>query len=100
MQLLRQNTEDALQFAFLYPLLETAMASLVRRIFLGQFAPLRPCPQNPQDSVEHRSRVLPRTAPTIGASCGSQDWFDELPLGIAEFPSSSHALLFAFFPCL
>src|SRR5262252_4575443 len=91
--------QDALQFALPHPLLETAMAGLVRRIFLGQLAPLRPAAQDPQDSVEHRSRVLPGTTSTIRASLRSQDRFDELPLGIAEFPSSSHALLLpAFLP--
>ena len=75
------------------------MAGLVRRIFLGQLAPLRPAAQDPQDSVEHPSRVLPGTTSTIRTSLRSQDRFDELPLGIAEFPSSSHALLLpAFLP--
>jgi hypothetical protein len=73
------------------------MARLVRRIFLRQLAPLRPSAQDPQDSIEHGARVLPRTAPTIGAPLGAQGWFDELPLGIAEFPSSSHALLLPVF---
>jgi hypothetical protein len=73
------------------------MASLVRRIFLGQFAPLCPRPQDPQDPVEDGSGVLPRTTSTIGASLRSQDRFDQLPLGIAEFPSSSHALLLPVF---
>jgi hypothetical protein len=41
-QLLSQDAQDALQFALPHPLMKTAMASLVRRIFLGQFAPLRP----------------------------------------------------------
>lgn len=80
----------------MHPLLEAAMAGLVRRIFSGQFAPLRSGAQAPQNSVEYRSCVLPRSAPTIGASLGSQDWFDHLPLGIAEFPSSSHASLCLF----
>ena len=67
------------------------MAGLVRRVFSRQLTPLRPCAQDPQDSVENRLRVLPRTTSTIGASLRSQDRFNQLPLGIAEFPSSSHA---------
>ena len=62
-----------------------------------QLAPLRPGTQDPQDSVEHSSRVLPGAASAIGASLRSQDRFDQLPLGIAEFPSSSHALLLSAF---
>ncbi len=73
------------------------MAGLVRRIFLGEFAPLRPRAQDPQDSVEHGSRVLPRTTATVGAPSGPQNRFDQFPLGIAEFPSSSHALLLPVF---
>ena len=82
-----------------HPLLEAAMAGLVRRIFLGQFAPLCPSTQHPQDSVEHGSRVLPRTTATVRTALGPQERFDQFPLGIAEFPSSSHALLLpAFLP--
>jgi hypothetical protein len=81
------------QFAVSHPLLEAAMASLVRGIFLWQFAPLRPCTQDPQDSIEHGSRILPGTTATIGAAFGAQYRFDKFPLGIADFPSSSHALL-------
>jgi hypothetical protein len=73
------------------------MAGLVRRIFLGQFAPLGPGAQHPQDSIEHGSWVLPRPTPTIGSSFRSQDRCDHMPLGIAEFPSSSHALLLPVF---
>ena len=73
------------------------MAGLVGRIFLGQFAPLRPRTQDPQDSVEYRPRVLPGATATVGPSFRSQDWFDEFPLGIADFPSSAHALLLPVF---
>jgi hypothetical protein len=89
-QLLRQHLQDALQFALSHPLLEAAVAGLVRRVFSRQLTPLRPCTQDPQDSVENRSRVLPRTTSTIGASLRSQDRFNQLSLGIVEFPSSSH----------
>ena len=59
------------------------MAGLVRRVFLGQFPPLRPGTQHPQNPIEHCLRVLPRP----------QNRFNQHPLGIGEFPSSSHALL-------
>src|SRR5271168_4982522 len=58
-----------------------------------------PSTQHPQDSVEHGSRVLPRATATVRAALGPQERFDQFPLGIAEFPSSSHALLLpAFLP--
>src|SRR3984893_7853386 len=85
--------QDALRFACPTQLLETTMAGLIGRIFLGQFPPLGPGAQHPENSVEHGSRIRPRTTSTVRASLRSQDRFDQLPLGIAEFPSSSHALL-------
>src|SRR5579864_203951 len=38
---------------------------------VGHFAPLCSCTQDPRDSVEHRSRVLPRTTKTVNPSLGS-----------------------------
>jgi hypothetical protein len=49
--------------------------------------------QHPQHSIEHRSHVPPRTTATVGPPFRSQDRFNQLPLGIAELPSPSHALL-------
>ncbi len=82
-KLFRQGAQDAFQFAFPHPLLEAAMAGLVRRIFVGQFAPLCPSTQHPQDSVVHGSRILPRTTATVRPPLGSQEWLDQFPLGIA-----------------
>src|SRR5215469_18941065 len=69
------------------------MAGLVRRVFLGQFPPLRPGAQHPQNPIEHCLRVLPWATASIGTPLGPQNRFNQHPLGIAEFPSSSHALL-------
>ena len=69
------------------------MAGLVRRIFPRQFAPLRASAQYPQNPVEHGSRILPRTPSPVGASLRAQNRFDPLPLGVTEFPPSSHTLL-------
>jgi hypothetical protein len=38
------------------------VAGLVRRIFLGQFAPLYACTRDPQNSVKYGPRVLPRSS--------------------------------------
>jgi hypothetical protein len=85
--------QDALQLAFPHPLLKAAVAGLVGRISLGQFAPLCSRTQDPQNSVEYGPRVAPRPTATVGTPLGSQNRFDELPLGITEFPSASHSLL-------
>jgi hypothetical protein len=70
--------------------------SLVRRIFLGQLAPLGPRPQDPQNPVEDCSCVLPRTTSTIGRSFRSQDRFDHFPSG-HRCASSAHARLLPVF---
>jgi hypothetical protein len=38
------------------------VAGLVRRIFLGQFAPLYACTRDPQNSAKYGPRVLPRSS--------------------------------------
>jgi hypothetical protein len=50
-----------------------------------------------QPQVKHDSRVLPRASATIGSPFRSQSGFDQFPLDIAEFPSSSHPSS-AYFP--
>jgi hypothetical protein len=55
--------------------------------------PLCPCPQDPQNSVEYGACVLPRPATTVGTPLRTQHRFDQLPLGIAEFPSASQTFL-------
>jgi hypothetical protein len=56
-QLFGQHAQDAFQLVLPHPLLEATMAGLIRRIFLGQLAPLCPGAQDPQDSIEHRLRI-------------------------------------------
>jgi len=75
---------DAFQVAIPHPLLEATVAGLVRRVLVRQFAPLRSCAQNPQDFVNHGSRILPRAPATIGSLFRSQNGFDQFLLGIAE----------------
>jgi hypothetical protein len=77
----------------LHPLLETAVAGLVRGVFLGQFPPQCPGTQHPQNPVQDCSRVLPWTTASIKTPLGPQSRLDQLPLGIAQFPSSSLAVL-------
>ena len=65
--------------------------------FLGSSRHCAPVPKTHKIPLSTARGVLPRTTSTIGASLRSQDRFDQLPLGIAEFPSSSHALLLPVF---
>ena len=86
-----RHAQDALQLARSDPVLEAAVAGLVRRIFLRQLAPPRSRAQHPQNSIEYSPHVLPRTIPIVGTSQGTQKRFDQPPLGIAKFPSASRA---------
>jgi len=63
-QVFGQSTQNPLQTTFPNPLLEPAMASLVRRIFARQILPTRPRAQNPQYSVQHLPRIAARPATT------------------------------------
>jgi hypothetical protein len=51
----------------------------------------------PTRFVEHGSRVLQWTTAAVRPPLGSQERLDRFPMGIAEFPSSSHALLLPVF---
>ncbi len=72
-----------------HPLVQAAVAGLIRRIFLGEFAPLGACTQDSQNSVKYGPRVLPRPTTTVGTPLRTQHRLDQLPLGIAEIPSAS-----------
>jgi hypothetical protein len=67
-QVLGQSAQNPLQSAFSDPLLETAMAGLVRRILARQVLPTGSGAQNPEHAVEHGAGVAPRTTAPIAAS--------------------------------
>ena len=83
-QVFGESTQNPLQTAFSHPLLETAMASLVRRILARQVLPAGSGAQNPEHAVEHSAGVAPRAAATIAASCFAEQRLDHVPLGIFE----------------
>lgn len=56
--------------AFTHPLLEAAVAGLVGRVALGQIGPLRAGAQDPQDAVEHLTRLAAWPALAIGPAGG------------------------------
>jgi hypothetical protein len=66
------------------------MAGLIRRVLLGQLAPLRSGAQHPKHSVENGSRVVPRTASAIGTANRTKYRLNHLPLFVGQFPTSAH----------
>jgi hypothetical protein len=83
-QIFGQSAENPLQTALPHPLLEAAMAGLVRRILAGQILPAGSGAQNPKHTVEHSAGVAPRPPPSIAASFFAQQRLDHGPLGIVE----------------
>jgi hypothetical protein len=51
------------------PLLKSSMASLVRRITLGNVCPRSACAQHPQNAVQDGPPILPRSSSPISATC-------------------------------
>jgi hypothetical protein len=72
------------------PLLESAVASLVGRIFLRQLAPLRSRARHPQHAIQHRPRVMPGTATVVGPPLRPQHRLDNLPLFFGQLLASCH----------
>jgi hypothetical protein len=40
--------------------------------------------QNPKNTVQHRSRILPRSAAPIVPAFRTKQWFEHRPLGVGE----------------
>jgi hypothetical protein len=83
-QVFGQDAENPLQTALSYPLLEPAMAGLVRRILAGQILPAGSGAQNPEHAVEHGAGIAPGPAATVAARFFAQQRLHHFPLGIAE----------------
>ena len=60
------------------------MTGLIGRITTGQIVPGSAGARNPQDTVQHRSRVLPRPASPIVPSFRTKQRFEQRPLGVGE----------------
>src|SRR6267378_3870817 len=54
------------------PVLEASMTGLIGRIARRQIVPRSPRAQHPKDSVQYRTRVLPRSPSPIGSSFGTK----------------------------
>ena len=72
------------QGAVALPLLKAAMAGLIGRIAVGQIVPRSAGAQNPEDSVQHGSRIAPGPTATIGTSLGSEPGPDYFPLRLGQ----------------
>lgn len=72
------------QCAVALPLLKAAMAGLVGRVAVGQIVPRSAGAQNPEDAVQHGSRLAPGPTATIGTSLGSEQGPDYLPLRLGQ----------------
>ena len=89
-EILREAVEDPLDRPVSEPLLEAAMAGLVRRIATGQILPRSPRTKDPEDPVQDVPRITPRSATAVRTSgrLGNQR-FNRIPLSIGE----NHAAL-------
>jgi len=66
------------------PLLEAAMTGLIGRIATRQIVPRSAGAQNPKYTVQHRARILPRSATPVFPPLGTEKRFEKRPLGVGE----------------
>ena len=60
------------------------MAGLIGRVTVGQIVPRSAGAQNPENAVQHGSRVAPGTTATIGTPLGSEQGPEYLPLRLGQ----------------
>jgi hypothetical protein len=90
MQMSDQPAKHFNESAFANPLLEAAMARLVGKILARHFSPLNPAAENPQHSVQHCSRVMPRKIAIVFTPCRAQDRLDQFSLFVCQFTTACH----------
>jgi hypothetical protein len=78
-----QHIQRLFEFSRPDPLLKSPVAGLEGRITIRQFTPLRAGSQHPQNSIQYRSRVMPRTPAIVRPTLRSQDRLQEFPLFFA-----------------
>ena len=86
----RQSLQRLFQLPVAHPLLESAVAGLVRRILLRHLAPLCPGTQNPKHSVQHSPGLVPRATAIVRSPRWPQHRLHHGPLFIVQFPASCH----------
>ena len=76
------------------PVLETTMTGLIGRIATRQIVPRSTGAQDPEHTVQHRARVVPRSTSPIVPPLRTKQRFEHRPLGVGEV----HALDLRSFP--
>jgi hypothetical protein len=90
---LGQGQEHAVEHAGADPRLVAAVTGLIGRIALGQIVPGRAGLQDPEDAVQHITRVTPGAAPAVGATARlGQQRLQHDPLRIGEVHESTPRL--------
>jgi hypothetical protein len=64
--------------------LKPPMAGLIGRIAAREVVPGRARAQDPQDPVQRGARIAPRPAAPIGATLGTKQRFEDLPLRVGK----------------
>jgi hypothetical protein len=90
-QVLRERVEHPVQRAIATPLLEATMAGLIRRVARRQVLPWSTRAENPQNAIEHVSRIAPRASSSIASPprLGNQR-LDEVPLLFGQIHLPHH----------
>ena len=84
--------QDAPQHARANPLLKPSVARLMGRIAGWQARPRSPCPQDPQDAIEHGTGLLPRPPSTVCAAHRfGQEAINEVPVLVREVARMSRS---------
>jgi hypothetical protein len=85
-----QTLQSFFQLAVPHPLLETAVAGLVWRIFLRHLPPLCSGTQHPEHAIQHGASLMPWAAAIICPPHWPQHRLHHGPLFIVQFPASCH----------
>ena len=83
-EILGEPLQESIETAGSMPLLKPSVAGLVRRVATRQIVPRRPGAEDPEHTVEHRARIGPRPAASVGAHARSERRFEYRPLGVGE----------------
>ena len=83
-QVFGQRVQQPSQRAVALPLLKTAMAGLIGWIAVGQIVPRSTGAQNPENAVQHGTRIAPGPTSTIGASLWSKQGLELFPLRLGQ----------------
>jgi hypothetical protein len=91
-----ERFQHVMSDAFANPLLEPAMAGLVRGKPFGQIFPPCAASQDPEDAIHCFTAIFPRSAePVLAARRFWDEWGNDRPLFGSQFFSSCHSFSLA-----